>query len=61
VTPQGLTHGKSRQARAIALLGVPLIAQLVKLNLGDGSKPATEAIAILVGAELFSVGDAVIV
>jgi hypothetical protein len=61
MTPQGFTHGKPRQARAITLFGIPLVAQLVKLELGDGGEPATKAVTILVGAELDNVGNAVII
>ena len=58
---QRLSNGKTRQPGAVALVRVPLIAQTLKLIFGDGRKPTTEAVAILVGAQLNDVGDAIVV
>src|SRR5262245_21035923 len=61
VMAEGLTHGKAGQAGTVALPSIPLIAQAIELQFGNGRKPPAETVAILVSAQLFNVGDAVVV
>jgi hypothetical protein len=59
VRAQGLAPGEAHEARAVALINVPLLARLVELLLGDGCEPLAEALAVAERAQLFAVGDAV--
>src|SRR5262245_11938295 len=61
VATQRFTDRKARQTSAVALVGVPLIAQLIELDFSDSGKPASKTVAILIGAQLFNVRDAIVV
>ena len=61
VMAQGFAHGKAGKAGAIALLRIPLIAELVELIFGDRGKPATKIVAILISAQFLDIRDAVVV
>src|SRR5262252_8120556 len=61
MTPERFAHGKANQAGAVALFGIPLTAGLIELKLGNRGEPAAEAVTILIGAQFFNVGDAVVV
>src|SRR5260370_35174727 len=61
VTPQRFTNCEAHQSRPVALLDLPLIAQLIELHLRDCREPATEVVAIPKRAEFDSVGDAVVI
>ena len=52
VPAQGFAHRESHQARAIALVSIPLIAQLIELGFGYRGEPTAEVIAILISAQL---------
>src|SRR5215510_12392924 len=61
VATQRFTNRKARQTSAIALVGVPLIAQLVELDFSDGGKPASKTVAILIGAQLYDIRYSVVI
>src|SRR5713101_5984027 len=61
VTAQRFAHRKTDPAGTIALIDIPLIAQLIKLHLGNRRKPAAKTLAVLKGAQLGHVRNAVVV
>src|SRR5256885_1348813 len=52
---------KTPQAGAIALIDIPLLAQLVKLQLGYAGEPAAKTFAVLKRAQLGCVRNAIVV
>ena len=61
VTSQRFPNCEARQSGAIALLDLPLIAQLIELHLSDCREPPTEVVTILKRMQFDSVGDAVVI
>src|SRR5438132_13864747 len=61
VTAQRFTNCEAGESGAIALLDLPLIAQLIELHLSDCREPATEVVPILKRVQFDSVGDAVVI
>src|SRR5712692_4147402 len=61
VTTQRFAHRKTDQPGTIALIDIPLIAQLIELHLGYAREPAAKTLAILKRAQLGHVRNAVVV
>src|SRR6185436_15816758 len=61
VKAERFTQRESRQSGTITLLVLPLIADSIELGFRDRREPASEAVAILIGAQLFNIRNAVVV
>jgi len=61
VTPQRFPNCEAGQSGTIALLDLPLIAQLIELHLSDCREPPTKVVTILKRVQFDSVGDAVVI
>ena len=61
VLPQCFTRREPHESRTIALLGVPLIAQLIKLCFGYCGEPPLKGVAILVRAQLNDIRNAIVI